>query len=118
MLNKFAKKTLALALATVTLSLPIFTTEALAAPHNVPRQRTERRVDHRGPQHRIDHRKPIHHPIHRPDHRPNHRPYYCGHRGPHCPRGYHRHGRDGRILTGVVIGAVLGGILAQQGNSY
>lgn len=54
MLSKSIKRTIALALATVTFGLPILTNEAFAAAHNdkVP-QRTERKLDHKGEQHKV-----------------------------------------------------------------
>lgn len=56
MLSKSIKRTIALALATITFGLPILTNEAFAAAHDdkVP-QRTERRIEHRREQHKVGH---------------------------------------------------------------
>lgn len=135
MTNKLLKS-VAMALAAITFSLP-FGTQALAASHHDasqsrPKQKVEQRHDqhrtqsqahkqnqgqmHKAPAHQAHpnmHRAPAHnsHPVvHRaPAHRnhPNYRPA-------HYPYERSHHSATGNFVTGAIIGAIIGAVVANN----
>lgn len=138
MTNKFFK-TVALALAALTLSLPL-STEALAASHNDGKaaHKVEYRHDnhdsHRQPPkahnnkhtvvvhknnshppiHRDKHREPPRKVVvhHRPEHRPEYRPARHEYRPAPPPKKHHS--ATGNFVTGAIVGAVIGAIVANN----
>ena len=131
MTNKFFK-TVALALAAITLSLPL-STEALAASHNDGKAahkveyRHDNRDSHRQPpkahnnKHTVVvHKNNPHPPIHRDKHREpprkvvvHHRPEQRTEYRPAPPPKKHHSAADNAV-TGAIVGAVIGAIVANN----
>lgn len=117
---KSLKKTLAVALATVVMSLPM-ATQALAAPaimhgsgetkqvelkaHNgghssghMKRSGNNHRVQRPGAYHKVRH----HHPA----------------PPPRRDRGHYHHSSTGNFVTGAIVGAIIGAVIANNNSDY
>ncbi|MDO4179213.1 MAG: hypothetical protein Q4D21_08505 [Phascolarctobacterium sp.] len=121
MLNKMMKRTIALVLAAVTFGLPLMTNDALAASRNdqKPAQKVERRVDQKAPQkqkvekrdnHRDnDKRNDVKHDNRRDNdrHQPQQKVVYKP-----APSHHDHSSSNEKLATGLVIGAILGAVIA------
>lgn len=109
---KKLSKSIAMALAAITLSLP-FTTQALAAPHNdrhmppPPPQKVEWRHDNRD-NHKVQ-------PKHQPPKKMQPVHNQQAHRYPAPPPKHEKHHSTGeKVAAGVIIGGIIGAILAKN----
>lgn len=127
MLNKMMKRTIALALAAVTFGLPLLSNDALAASHDDKKtaHKVERRMDQKAPQHhKVDNKD---HYKHNNKHNgPQHKihPTTNNHKNEkvivihdnqhkHHPAPKHNsHSSNEKLATGLVIGAILGAVIA------
>lgn len=94
-MTKQFTKSIALALATITISLP-FGSQALAASHNDSHKNPPQKVEWRHDRHKevpMQHR----HPVHRPE-----------------PKQEKHHSATGNFVTGAIVGGILGAILAKN----
>lgn len=110
-LNVF-KKTIAIALATMFLSLP-FANIAVAAPkHEGQPPRHEQRVELKHDKvHRPEpHKKDKHHVEHRA---PHHKDKVVVHR-PAPPPKHHERDNSGKVVGGIILGAILGAVIANN----
>ncbi len=106
------KKTIAIALATMFLSLP-FADIAVAAPkHEGQPPRHEQRVDfkHDKVHHPESSKKDKHHIEHKA---PHHKDKVVVHR-PAPPPKYHKRDNDSKVVGGIILGAILGAVIANN----
>ena len=120
---KNLKKTFAVALAALVMSLPM-ANQALAAPVALPQaeKQLELKMNH-GPQGGV-HRGPnMHRPVRKPvvhrsggyhEVRPHHNPPP---RRDHY-RGSHHHSSHGNFVAGAIVGAIIGAVVADSNRSY
>ena len=106
------KKTIAIALATVFFSLPFADVASAAPRHEGQPSRHEQRVE-------LKHDK-VHHPQphkkdnHRVEHKaPHHKDKVVVHR-PAPPPKNHKKDNDSKVVGGIILGAILGAIVANN----
>ena len=106
------KKSIAIALATMFLSLPFADIAAAAPRHEGQPPRHEQRVE-------LKHDK-VHHPQphkkdnHRVEHKaPHHKDKVVVHR-PAPPPQHHKKDNDSKVVGGIILGAILGAIVANN----
>ena len=102
-MKKQITKSIAMALAAITISLP-FSSQALAAPHHEA---------HPAPHHKMEQRHIPKHEAHPVVHRdPEHKqPYHAPAPAP-CEKKHHS--GTGNFVTGAIVGGILGAILAKN----
>ena len=104
------KKTIAIALATVFFSLPFADIAAAAPRHEAPPQRHEQRVEHNRPKvHRKEHAK--HPAVHKA---PRHKHKVVVQRPAPPPPKHHKRNNDGKVVGGIILGAILGAVIANN----
>ena len=106
------KKSIAIALATMFLSLPFADIAAAAPRHEGQPPRHEQRVE-------LKHDK-VHHPQphkkdnHRVEHKaPHHKDKVVVHR-PAPPPKHHKKDNDSKVVGGIILGAILGAVIANN----
>lgn len=125
---KNSKKCLAIALAALFLSTPLASTASAATPDFAPPMQLELRSNHhnppshgKAPSHSISHgqkhRAPSHkaHPAPKPRYHRSKR--HVGHRPPPPPRHsrhHHHHSSDDKLIGGLIAGAILGAVIANN----
>lgn len=103
-MTKQISKSIAMALAAITLSLP-FSTQALAASHQSNHPNPGHKVEWRHDQHRDQHHEYRQHQAQQMQHR---------HPAPPPKQEEKHHSRTGNLVTGVIIGGILGAIIAKN----
>ena len=109
------KKTVAIALATMFLSLPFADVAAAAPKHEGRPPRQEQRVE---PKHdRVHHREHARHDKkdrHHVEHKaPRHKDKVVVHR-PAPPPKHHKKDNSGKVVGGIILGAILGAVIANN----
>lgn len=107
-MTKQISKSIAMALAAITLSLP-FSTQALAASHQDNHPNPGHKTEWRHDQHR-DQKHDQHHEYR------EHRDQKIQHRypAPPQPKQEKHHSATGNFVTGAIIGGILGAIIAKN----
>lgn len=106
------KKTIAIALATMFLSLPFADIAAAAPKHEGQPPRHEQRVDfkHDKVHHPESSKKDKHHIEHKA---PHHKDKVVVHR-PAPPPNHHKRDNDSKVVGGIILGAILGAVIANN----
>ena len=100
------KKTVAIALASMFLSLPFADIAAAAPRHESPPPRHEQRVEHHRP--KVHHKEHAKHKVH------HHKQKVVVHRpAPPTPR-HHKKDNSGKVVGGIILGAILGAVIANN----
>lgn len=103
------KKTVAIALATMFLSLPFAEIASAAPKHEAPPHRHEQRVEHNRP--KVHHKEHAKHPtVHKA---PHHKHKVVVHR-PAPPPKHHKKDNSGKVVGGIILGAILGAVIANN----
>ena len=106
------KKTIAIALATMFLSLPFADIAAAAPKHEGQPPRHEQRVEikHDKVHHSQSPKKDKHHAVHKA---PHHKDKVVVHR-PAPPPKHHKKDNSGKVVGGIILGAILGAVIANN----
>ena len=106
------KKSIAIALATMFLSLPFADIAAAAPRHEGQPPRHEQRVELKHDKvHRPQpHKKDNHHVTHKA---PHHKDKVVVHR-PVPPPNHHKKDNDSKVVGGIILGAILGAVIANN----
>lgn len=107
------KKTIAIALATVFFSLPFADIASAAPRHEGQPSRHEQRVELKYD--KVHHPQPHKKDNHRVEHKaPHHKDKVVVHRPAPPPPHHHKKDNDSKVVGGIILGAILGAIVANN----